>query len=93
MDKKAIELTEERPYVLIREARTPGAWGRGRTEAEAAKNVRANGAVNGKKVYVCAVDPKGCIDEMGSLLYDSRGPIYHGTLHNTGVKILGKDRD
>lgn len=88
-----IEQTAEATHVLIREARTPGAWGKGKTVAEAAKNVRANGARNGCVSYIMAVDADAYIDDMGDLQRTHRGPIYKGKLHNTGVTITEKDRD
>lgn len=84
-----IELTKETPVFVIREARTPGAWGRGRGPADAAKTIRRNGARNGCAVYAFAADEFARFNEMGDGCYSKRGPIYKGTLHNTGVKITG----
>lgn len=88
-----IEATPQHPVIIIREARTPGAWGKGATPAEAAKAIRKHGARNGCTVYVCAVDATGHIDEMGDMQRQTRGPIYRGFLHNTGVSSLTLYRD
>ena len=82
-----LEPTDATPVFVIREARTPGAWGKGRTFAAAATSIRKHGAANGSVVYTFVASDDACFNEMGDGVYRDRGPIYKGTLHNTGVKI------
>lgn len=83
-----VEATADHPLIIIREARSPGAWGKGATPAAAAKGIRQHGARNGATVYVCACTASSYIDEMGALFHDGRGPIYRGKLWNGGVSHL-----
>ncbi len=82
-----IELNKDLPVFVIREARMPGAWGKGRTPTDAAVAIRKHGARNGCTVYAFAASEDACFNDMGDGCYSARGPIYKGALHNTGVKI------
>ena len=78
--------SEALPYVLVREARFPGSWGRGASLSDAIRNARANGARPGP-VYVCTVSQDGHVDGMGDLYAVQRGAIYRATLPRTGAKL------
>lgn len=80
-----LEATPVLPLIILREARTPGAWGKGATAAEAAKAIRQHGARDGTTVYGMACSADAFIDEMGALQHNGRGPILKGKLYARGI--------
>ena len=77
--------TPEHPVIILREARFPGAWGKGATPAEAARNIRKHGARDGATVYGMACSANASITDMGDLASDGRGPILKGKLYARGI--------
>ena len=76
-------------HFIVREARFPGSWGRGKTIEEAIKN--AQWIPPGSKVHLIKCDAKAYIDEMGDLQYTERERLGTGVVSANKKKLIKMD--